>query len=121
MEANRLSALEVARLAAAAALGAPGVVGLHGGAVGELATYGDGERVRGVRVHDRPTPRLRLHLVVRIGARLDALGDDVRARIREALSTVAPEFAQGPIDLRVVDVSDEPLPVEAAGEAVPWS
>lgn len=122
MVADPLSLVGVARLAAAAAVEAPDVVGLHSGAVGEIATYGGGTSVKGVRVHDRPEPRIRLYLIVRFGAPLDALAQEVRARVREALNTVAPRFAAGRIDVHVADVSaDGVLPVGPPEEAGRWN
>lgn len=122
MVAKSLSLVDVARLAAAAAVEAPDVVGLYSGAVGEIATYGGGKSVKGIRVHDRPEPRLRLHLIVRFGAPLDALAQEVRARVRQALTTVAPRFAAGRIDVHVADVSaDGMLPIGLPEEAGRWN
>lgn len=123
MVTDRLPAVAVARLVAASALEVPDVVGFHGGAVGEIATYGGGTRVRGVRIYGPPNPRIRLRLIVRFGARLDDLAEDVRQRIRAALDTVAPEFARGPIDVHVADVGTdaEALPVGTSEETVRWS
>ncbi|CAN5256885.1 hypothetical protein BH18ACT4_BH18ACT4_12370 [soil metagenome] len=47
----RPTSLAVARAAAAAAESCPGVVRLHGGSIGERATYGPGGVVRGVAVN----------------------------------------------------------------------
>ncbi len=122
MVAEPSSLVGVARLAAAAAVEAPDILGLHSGAVGEIATYGGGKNVKGVRVHDRPEPRIRLHLIVRFGAPLDALAHQVRARVREALNTVAPPFAAGRIDVHVADVSaGGVLPVGPPEEARRWN
>lgn len=122
MAVDGLSVVAVARLAAAAALEAPGVLGFHGGAVGELATYGQGGPIRGVRVVDRPEPRIRVHLIVRFGVRLDNLAQDVRTRVREALDTVAPEFAGGIIDIHVADLRTdaEALPAGPTEEPMGW-
>lgn len=121
MVAKSLSLVDVARLAAAAAVEAPDVVGLYSGAVGEIATYGGGKSVKGIRVHDRPEPRLRLHLIVRFGAPLDALAQEVRARVRQALTTVAPRFAAGRIDVHVADVSADGMPIGLPEEAGRWN
>lgn len=123
MVADGAPMMQVARLAAAAALEAPDVLDLHGGTVGEIATYGQGARVRGVRVHERPAPRVRLHLIVRFGARVDDLAEDVRARVRQALAGVAAGFAGATIDVHVADVrsEDAALPHGEVEEPLQWS
>ncbi|WP_349536116.1 hypothetical protein [Rhodococcus rhodochrous] len=67
-----------ADLVADAALSVPGVVGLHRGAFGEVATYLPGRRVEGVRLTDRLCA---VHIVVRIPADLQAVADAVRVRV----------------------------------------
>lgn len=123
MAAAGLSDVALARMTAEAALGVPDVLGLHGGAVGEIATYGEGARVRGIRVHRRPDPRIRLHLIVRYGCRIGEVAEEVRASLRKALETDAPEFSRGVIDVYVADVRadhDAP-PVGPPEEPVRWS
>lgn len=101
-----VSSSAVARLAAAAAQQVPGVLGLHGGALGEVATYGQGAPVRGVRVERTPAPRVRLHTVVRFGARVDEVADEVRRRVRSNLADQVPAFADAVVDVHVADVRE---------------
>ena len=67
-----------ADLIADAALSVPGVVGLHRGAFGEVATYLPNRRVEGVRLTDRICA---VHIVVRIPADLPAVAEAVRLRV----------------------------------------
>ena len=99
-----LSPLAVARISAAAARDAPGVVALHGGTLGEIATYGQGGPVRGIRVRRPPGARVKVHVVARFGARLDEVADEVRARVGQALAEHAPEFADARVDVHIADV-----------------
>ncbi|MEU5842569.1 hypothetical protein [Rhodococcus sp. NPDC047139] len=69
---------DTADLIAEAALAVPGVVGLHHGAFGEVATYLPGRRVEGVRLTDQICA---VHIVVRIPADLPAVADAVRVRV----------------------------------------
>ncbi len=58
----------LARRVASAALGVPGVAGLSPGIEVEIATYGPGERVRGVRLRrGRTGVEVEVHLVARVG------------------------------------------------------
>jgi uncharacterized alkaline shock family protein YloU len=119
--ADGVSSVAVASAAAAAALEAPDVAALHGGAVGEIATYGGGVRVKGIRVHERPLRRIGLHVIARFGARLDDLAEDVRRRVRDALRTAAPEYAAAAIDIHVVDVTtDDAVRPHSIEEPVRW-
>lgn len=99
-----VSPVVVARVAATAAREVAEVVDLHGGALGEVATYGEGGVVRGVRIKRPPHPRVRLHLAVRFGARLDAVAEEVRRRVAAALTQHVPSFAGTTIDVHIVDV-----------------
>ena len=99
-----MSPVAVARVAATAAREVADVVDLHGGALGEVATYGEGGVVRGVRIKRPPHPRVRLHLAVRFGACLDAVAEEVRRRVAAALTEHVPAFAGTTIDVHVVDV-----------------
>ncbi|HVM12825.1 MAG TPA: Asp23/Gls24 family envelope stress response protein [Egibacteraceae bacterium] len=103
-----VSSAVVARLAAAAAHEVPGVLGLHGGALGEVATYGDVAPVRGVRVERTPAPRVRLRTVMRFGDRLDEVADEVRRRVRTTLAEQVPPFADAVVDVHVADVRATP-------------
>lgn len=64
---------------AAAVLEVPGVSGLHGGVLGEVATYLPGRRVAGVRLTDEATD---VHVVLAWGAPVAATADAVRATVR---------------------------------------
>lgn len=93
----------MARLVAATAQEVPDVLDLHGGLLGEVATYGENGPVRGVRIQRTP-PGVRLHAVMRFGVRLDEVADEVRRRVSEALTAQAPAFADATVDVHVVDV-----------------
>lgn len=109
-----VSSAVVARLAAAAAREVPDVLGFHGGRLGEVATYGQEDPVRGVRVQRTP-PRVRLDTVMRFGARLDEVADEVRRRVRTTLAAQVPAFVDATVDVHVVDV--RPSAGEAAQSA----
>jgi uncharacterized alkaline shock family protein YloU len=64
---------------AAAVLEVPGVSGLHGGVLGEVATYLPGRRVAGVRLTDEVTD---VHVVLAWGAPVAATADVVRETVR---------------------------------------
>lgn len=80
---------------AAAVLGVPGVAGLHGGVLGEVATYLPGRRVAGVRLGDGVTW---VHVVLAWGAPVAATADAVRR--------VAAAQAPGTVHVTVEDVDD---------------
>ena len=69
---------EVADRVALAVLSVPGVHDLHGGVLGEVATYLPGRRVTGVRLRDGDT---QVHLVLSWGAPIASTTDEVRARV----------------------------------------
>lgn len=80
---------------AAAARAVPGVVGLHTGTFGEVATYLVGRRVDGVQI--RPDS-CAVHLVLAWGAPVLATADLVRAAVAPLVGT--------PVDISVEDVLD---------------
>ncbi len=84
-----------ADLVEATALAVPGVVGLHGGALGEVAVYLPGRRVSGVRLRE---DRTQVHVVV-------ALGSPVRATA-EAVQRAVAAVRPGAVDVTVEDVAD---------------
>ncbi len=103
---SQLQEFVIARALAHAARDVPGVVELCGGRLGEIATYGRGGRVPGVRVWREGG---RLHVEAHIVAAyppehtLPALAGSVRERLRELL----PELGIadiGPIDVIVADL-----------------
>lgn len=91
---------EVADRVAEAVLSVPGVHDLHGGVLGEVATYLPGRRVNGVRLRDGDT---QVHLVLSWGAPVSATTDEVRTRV----AAIVP----GTVHVAVEDVA-------APGEAV---
>ena len=108
MDAPSVASVVVARLAATAAEEAPEVLGLHGGVLGEIATYGPNGPVRGVRVRRSPAPSLQLRLIVSLGARLDEVADAVRTRVAAVMAEQVPTFADATIDVHIADVREPP-------------
>jgi uncharacterized alkaline shock family protein YloU len=100
---------DLARAAADAARSTAGVTRLDGGAVGEFATYADGERVEGVRIGSEDPTRVRLRLVVAYGRPIPEIAADVDAAVRDRL---APRWRPTRVDIDVVDV-DTGVPVRA--------
>jgi uncharacterized alkaline shock family protein YloU len=92
---------DLAREAADAAMATAGVARLDGGALGEFATYADGERVEGVRIGSEDPTRVRLRLVVAYGRPIPDIAADVDAAVRDRL---APRWHPGRVDIDVVDV-----------------
>lgn len=86
---------DLADRVAIAVLGVPGVVGLHPGVFGEVATYLPGRRVDGVRL--RPD-RSEVHLVLAWGAPALPTAEAVRAAASALTGT--------PVDVSVEDVAD---------------
>ena len=78
----------------AVALAVPGVAGLHGGSVGEAATYLPGRRVSGVRIAEDGTAEI--HVVLTLDVPVPATA----ARVRDAVATVV----GGRVDVVVEDV-----------------
>lgn len=100
----------LAHRVADAVLAVPGVVGLHPGQFGDVATYLPGRRVSGVRVLDDHSE---VHVVVAEGMPVLAVADAVR-------STVV-ALTGKPVDVTVADIapatpdaqpSDAPSPKE---------
>ena len=115
---SQLLEFVIARALAHAARDVPGVVELFGGRLGEIATYGRGARVPGVRVWREAG---RLHVEAHIVAAyppehtLPALADSVRVRLRQQLSELGVANL-GPIDVVVADLrfDDPPIMMGAA-------
>lgn len=91
-----------ADLVASAARSVPGVRDLHGGAMGEVATYLPGRRVAGVRVQDH---RCSVHVVIDWEAGIAETAERVRAAVRP--------LVDGPVDVTVEDIAD-PAPAQDA-------
>ncbi len=96
---------------AAAALGCPLIADLTGGRFGEVATYGPGRRILGVRVVDGV---VELHVVAKWGAPLPEVAEVVRA-------AVAPHAAGLPVSVFVDDIQlpDELRPQSEPPPALP--
>jgi uncharacterized alkaline shock family protein YloU len=92
---------DLARAVADAARSTTGVARLDGGAVGEFATYADGERVEGVRIGREDPSTVRLRLVVAYGRPIPEIAADVDAAVRDRL---APRWRTTRVDIDVVDV-----------------
>ena len=80
-----IPAVVIARVAAQAARGVPGVVDLSGGAVGEFATFGVGERVSGIRAKAGDPATVTVRVVAEFGESLPALADRIRQRVGDVL------------------------------------
>jgi uncharacterized alkaline shock family protein YloU len=103
---------ELARAAADAARTTPGVTRLDGGALGEFATYADGERVEGVRIGREDPASVRLRLVVAYGRPIPQVAADVDEAVRDRLG---PPWHTSRVDIDVVDV-ETPAPDRDDGE-----
>ena len=80
---------------AAAALACPGVTGLHGGPLNEVAAYLPGRTVPGVRLAE---DRVEVHVVARYGTVLPELAEAVR-------SAVAAKAGDLPVEVHIADLS----------------
>ncbi|MBJ7529679.1 MULTISPECIES: hypothetical protein [unclassified Nocardioides] len=80
-------------LVAAAVLAVPGVADLHGGVLGEVATYLPGRRVSGVKLLE---PGASVHVVLTWGAAVAT----TTAAVREVVRPLVP----GPVHVVVEDV-----------------
>ena len=99
------SPVEVAQIAAAAAAGVPGVVGFHSGTVGEIATYGGGRRIEGIRLRPGSPPSIAAYLVVAYGQSLHDLAAAVRQAVAGALAEHAgPGYARVTVDVHIADL-----------------
>lgn len=81
---------------AAAVLGVDGVVALHGGQFGEVATYLPGERITGVRIG---AAAAEVHIVTVLQPGLVALGEQVRSR--------AEKLAGVPVTVTIADIVED--------------
>lgn len=110
---SQLQEFVIARALALAARDVPGVADLFSGRLGEIATYGRGGRVPGIRVW-RAAGRLHVeaHIVAAYPPEhtLPALADSVRGRLRRRLLDLGVADI-GPIDVIVADVWFDDPPV----------
>jgi uncharacterized alkaline shock family protein YloU len=103
---SQLPEFVIAKALAHAARDVAGVVDLFSGRLGEIATYGRGGRVPGVRVwREDGHLHIEAHIVAAYPPEypLPTLADDVRGRLRELLPELG-VAASGPIDVIVADV-----------------
>jgi len=99
-----LPAVAIARTAAEAVRGVPGVADLSGGAVGEFATYGVGERVSGIRAKQGDPPTVGVRVVAEFGESLPALADRIRRELGEVLGQLPGVNGSPVISIDIVDV-----------------
>lgn len=99
--------IEAARAAVDATRAVPAVHDVDGGAMGTFATMGAGERVSGVRI-DEHVRRVEVRVIVRYGAHLPSLAEEVCDAVTQAFEEHA-ATGSWTIDVRITDVvSDEP-------------
>lgn len=113
--AYQRSPVAVAVGVASAALGSPDVVGLYDGAVGEIATYGNGQSVGGVRVQTGVPWRVAVSVVVRYGRPLLEIADDVQRRVALRLRDEPHAvWADARVDIRIADIVADAVVEELA-------
>lgn len=93
---------------AAAVRSVDGVAGLHGGTLGEAATYLPGRRVPGVRITPDGTE-------IHVGLRLGAPIRETAAAVRRAVATLVPGRVDVTVEDVVDDIDDDPSGAEEAG------
>ena len=81
----------LADVVAAAATSVPGVVRLHSGAFGEVATYLPGRRVEGVRLADAVTE---IHIVVAMGTPVLDTAQAVRSVVSPLVATTVDVYVE---------------------------
>lgn len=96
MNVNTSAEENVADVIAAAALEVPGVVSLHGGAFGTVATYMPGRRIMGVQVEEGAAD---VHVTAAYGHDLNKLA----AAVQKAVSAVHP----GSVSVTIEDIADQ--------------
>jgi uncharacterized alkaline shock family protein YloU len=92
----------------------PGVAGLYAGHFGEIATYGRGRRVPGIRIRtDRGQVMVEAHLIVTYAPNMSipTLAETVRNQIRQQLATLATAKG-GAIDVVIDDIAVPATPPE---------
>jgi hypothetical protein len=104
VSAGPATAIQIADAAAAAAQSVPDVIGLDGGPMGAVATYGDGRRVRGATVTRSDG---RTHVALRVRARFGVTLPELAAEVRRRTFAVLSEDRVGgplAVDIEIVDV-----------------
>lgn len=94
-----------------AALSVPGVAGLHGGRVGEVALLLPGTRIEGIRVANRGgAAGLEVHIVFDVSSERDvrAVADSVRDAVSRAAGVDV-------VDVVVADAVARPQPAYPSG------
>lgn len=91
-----LAATDLADHVAAAVLAIPGVVDMHGGMFGEVATYLPGRRVLGVQIRDR---ECQVHVALRSSADIRGTADVIRTIVRPMVGR--------PVHVTIQDLVDE--------------
>ncbi|HEU4327995.1 MAG TPA: Asp23/Gls24 family envelope stress response protein [Roseiflexaceae bacterium] len=102
-----LSDFALARALGQAAMGVPDVAGIYGGQLGEIATYGPGGRVSGVRVRREAGQVLvEIHLTITYDPKLNVLvlAETVRSRLAAELRRLTVAHV-GAIDVVVADLA----------------
>lgn len=102
-----LSDFVLARVLDQAVRKVPGVAGIYGGHLGEIATYGPGGRVSGVRVRrEAGQVRVEVHLTVTYAPTLNvlALAETVRSSLAAEVARLAAGHV-GTIDVVVADLA----------------
>lgn len=89
-------------LLADAVLMVPGVHDLHGGVLGEVATYLPGRRVPGIRLREQ-SGGVDVHVVLDWDAPVAATSEQVRVAVRALQAFVPAVRLDGPIDVVVED------------------
>lgn len=107
---ERTRPIDIALTVARAVTALSDVVALDGGAVEEVATYGDGRRVAGVRLRAGRRARIAVHVVLRYGRPLPEIISSVRALARAAAADVDPGLADAAIDIYITDLEVEDTP-----------
>ncbi len=102
---ERVASVAAARAVSDAVRSLPDVAGLYSGSVGEIATYGVGERVGGVRVGTaRPRPDVDVHVVAVFGRALADIGSEVRDTVFEILRALGSDLEPSLVDVHIHDV-----------------
>jgi uncharacterized alkaline shock family protein YloU len=83
--------VETADQVAALVLAVPGVERLHPGRFGEVATYLPGRRVTGVKLGE---DRVEIHLVLRFGAAIRAVAQEVHAVVAAVVDVPVQVFVE---------------------------
>lgn len=97
-----------ADLVAEAVLGVPGVVSLHPGMFGEVATYLPGRRVPGVQVRD---DNCQIHVVLKYSADIHHTAEAIRAAAGPLVHT--------PVHVTVQDLLEDEYAQDEAGRDKP--